>query len=77
MRKKGSLSRLERGLAIALAAIWLVGGACGIYLALARGRWGLSFVALAAVIYGAAWLRVAARARLLTWNELVAPWRRV
>jgi len=37
----------------------------------------LGFVGLAAVLYGAAWLRVAARSRLLTWHEFIAPWRRI
>jgi len=77
MRKRGTLSRLERGVAVGLAAIWLAGGACAMYVALVHGRWGLGFVGLAAVLYGAAWLRVAARSRLLTWHEFIAPWRRI
>jgi hypothetical protein len=48
-----------------------------LYLALVQGRWIMAFVALGALLYGAAWLRVAARSRLLTWVELIAPWRRV
>jgi len=77
MRRNGTLSRLERGLAVALSVIWLAGGAFALYLALARSHWVMAFVALGALVYGAAWLRVAARARLLTWVELIAPWRRV
>jgi hypothetical protein len=77
MRRTATLSRLERGLAVCLSVIWLAGGAFALYLALARGHWMMAFVALGALVYGAAWLRVAARSRLLTWVELVAPWRGV
>jgi hypothetical protein len=77
MRKSATLSRLERGVAVGLSVIWLAGGGFTLYLALVQGRWIMAFVALGALIYGAAWLRVAARSRLLTWVELIAPWRRV
>jgi hypothetical protein len=71
------LSRLERWLAIALALVWLGGGIAALVLAVAESRWSLGACALLALPYGAAWLRIAARARLLTWAELVAPWRSI
>jgi len=64
-------------LAVCLALVWLCGGAFACYFALLHFRWGMAFVALAALVYGAAWLRAAALSRLLTWPELIAPWRRV
>lgn len=44
-------------------------------IALVHSRWFTGIVALAAMGYGIAWLRVALFARLLTWPELFAPWR--
>lgn len=76
MRRR-SLSPIERGVAVILAVVWLLAGAAGLYVALAHSRWTLAIVSVAALVYAAAWLRVAARSRLLTWRELIAPWRRV
>lgn len=76
MQKHHTLSRLERGIALCLALVWFCGGIFGLYGALACHRWAMGFVALPALLYGVAWLRVAARSRLLTWPELIAPWRR-
>jgi hypothetical protein len=77
MPKRRTLSPFQRGLAVFLALVWLGGGALALYLALVHSRWGVGIAALAALIYGAAWLRVAALSRLLTWPELIAPWRRI
>lgn len=77
MQRRGTLSPLERGMAVGLALVWLCGGSFALYFALVNSRWGLGIVALAALIYGAAWLRVAALSRLLTWPELIASWLRV
>jgi hypothetical protein len=77
MPKRRALSSFERGLAVCLSLVWLGAGALALYLALVHSRWGMGVAALAALIYGAAWLRVAALSRLLTWPELVAPWRRI
>jgi len=57
------------------AIVWLFGGGMALYAALARSRWGVAPFALAGLFYGIAWLRVACRARLLTWSELIVPWR--
>ena len=71
------LSPTERAVAVCLALVWLCGGALALYLAFVHARWGVAIGGLAALVYGAAWLRVAIRSRLLTWQELVAPWRRL
>jgi hypothetical protein len=75
MRRGGKLSRLERLLAIGLSLVWLGAGCAALHLAFAQARWGVGIGALLALLYGAAWLRVAALSRLLTWPELIAPWR--
>ena len=77
MKRSRTLSSLERVLAVCLSLPWLCGGAFAFYFALIHSRWGIAVAALAALVYGAAWLRVAALSRLLTWAELVAPWRRL
>jgi hypothetical protein len=77
MQKRRALSPFERGLAVCLSLVWLGGGAFALYIALVHSRWGMGFAALAALIYGIAWLRVATVSRLLTWPELIAPWRRI
>jgi hypothetical protein len=77
MPRPGELSSLERGLAVCLAIVWLLGGCFALYFATVYSRWGIAACALAALVYGLAWLRVAALSRLVTWPELVAPWRRI
>jgi hypothetical protein len=69
------LSKAERIVALCLAAIWIAAGCAALGLALVHSRWFTVVVALAAVGYGIAWLRVAWLARLLTWSELFMPWR--
>jgi hypothetical protein len=76
MQRRSGLSRFERGLAVCLSLAWLCASGYALYFALFESRWGIAFVALGALVYGAAWLRVAVLARLLTWQELIAPWRR-
>ncbi|HEV7577557.1 MAG TPA: hypothetical protein VGO85_16110 [Caldimonas sp.] len=70
-----TLSRPELALALVLAGAWLLGGGAALVLSLREGRWLLVACALVALLYGAAWIRVAVFARPLTWAELVAPWR--
>jgi len=75
--QRRALSSIERGAAVCLAAVWLCGGAFGLYLALVHARWGLAIVSIALLLYGGTWLRVATRSRLLTWQEFLTPWRQV
>jgi hypothetical protein len=75
MRRNGKLTRIERRLAAALSAVWLSAGCAALYIALANSRWVMTALASVAIVYGAAWLRVALLARRLGWPELIAPWR--
>jgi hypothetical protein len=77
MKRDRTLSPFERVVALCLSLAWLGGGAFAFYFALIHSRWGIGAAALAALVYGVAWLRVAATSRLLTWAELIAPWRRL
>jgi len=77
MKRNRTLSAFERVAALCLSVAWLGGGAFARHFALIHSRWGIGAAALAALLYGVAWLRVAARSRLLTWAELFAPWRRL
>ena len=74
---RSALSTFERALALCLSLVWLCGGALGLYAAVAHNRWLLGFAAIAALVYGAAWVRVVVLSRLITWSELVLPWRRL
>ena len=58
-----------------LAATWMAAGAGAIVVAAFTGHVVLAFVALAAVAYGAIWMRVARKGRLLTLREALSPWR--
>ncbi len=77
MRRNGKLSRFERLLAAGLSAVWLSAGGTALYIALANSRWVMAGLASVAIVYGAAWLRVALLARRLGWPKLAAPWRSV
>jgi hypothetical protein len=75
MTIRGNLSGVNRAVAFALAIVWLGGGAAGLVVGLGHAQVVMVIVAMGAIVYGCLWLRVAARSRLLTWRELIAPWR--
>jgi hypothetical protein len=75
MAIRGNLAGVNRAVALVLAVVWLGAGAAAIAFGLSHGLMVVVIVAAAAIVYGLLWLRVAARSRLLTWRELVAPWR--
>jgi hypothetical protein len=75
MQGRKKLSRLNRLAALVLAVVWLGAGIAALAAGFLRSQWLLLPVGLFAVVYGALWLRVVARSRLLSWHELVAPWR--
>ena len=75
MAIRGKLSSVNRAIALALAVVWLGAGVAGIVLGLIHGRLLLAVLALFAISYAVLWFRVVARSRLLTWRELVVPWR--
>jgi hypothetical protein len=69
------VSGIDRFVAVALALIWGSAGLGGLVVAYCYGRWGLVVLACFAFWYAVVWARVAARARVLTWREFLAPWR--
>jgi hypothetical protein len=75
MRAARTLSKAERIIAFSLALICIAGGCAALYIAFVQSRWVVGIIALAALAYGIAWVRVARLARLLTWTEFLAPWR--
>jgi len=75
MAIRSKLSRVNRAIALALAVVWLGAGGVGIVLGLIHGQLLLVVIALFAISYAVLWFRVVARSRLLTWRELIAPWR--
>jgi|KBSMisStandDraft_5_1062788.scaffolds.fasta_scaffold3636699_1 hypothetical protein len=75
MQGRRKLSRLSRVTALLLALVWLGAGLVAIALGYLRGHWLLLAVGMFAVVYAVLWLRVVARSRLLSWHEVVAPWR--
>ena len=75
MANRSALGSVNRAVAVVLAIVWLVAGVAAIVFGAAHGRWLLVAIAFLAVGYASLWFRVVARSRLLTWRELVAPWR--
>jgi len=75
MQSRKKLSRLNRLTALVLAVVWLGAGIAALAAGFLRSQWLLLPVGLFAVVYGVLWLRVVARSRLLSWHELLAPWR--
>lgn len=73
---KRRLDGIDRFVALALACIWLAGGAGGIMAGIRAGEPLVALASLFALAYGALWLRAFARARLSTWTALAKPWRR-
>jgi len=75
MALRGNLSGVNRAVAVVLAFVWLGAGIAGVVAGLGRGQVVVVIAAVAALVYGLIWLRVATRGRLLSWRELVTPWR--
>jgi hypothetical protein len=74
MAIRGNLSGVNRAVALALALVWIGAGAAAVVVGLSHGQAVVVIVAVAAIMYGLLWFRVAVRSRLLSWRELVAPW---
>jgi hypothetical protein len=69
-----SVAGINRIVALALAFVWLGAGVAGIVVGFVYDGWLLVVTAGFALWYAILWFRVVARARLLTWSELAAPW---
>jgi hypothetical protein len=70
-----TVTGVNRFVALALAVIWACAGAAGLVLAVLNGLPVLGLLSLFAVGYSVLWLRVFIRSRLLSWNQLLVPWR--
>ena len=66
---------MSRTVAAVLALVWIVVGVVSLVLSLVHERWLLALLAVVAILYGVAWIRVAAHGRLLRGRDLVRPWR--
>ena len=69
------LSGVNRMVALVLAVIWLCAGIGAILFGFMQARWVFVVLGVFALWYALLWLRVVSRRRLLTWAELVVPWR--
>lgn len=68
-----TLSRLDRGIAVGLAVIFIAAGIIGIVMGVARYQWMFVLVTLASIWWGAVWMRVAVKGRRLQFRELLWP----
>jgi hypothetical protein len=75
--KKLALSRLDRGVAVGLAMIFMAAGTVGLIAVGAGFRRLLILVGLASIWWGCVWMRVALKDRRLQFGELLWPffWR--
>lgn len=74
---QGKLRGSSRVAALLLAGIWLSGGLVALVLGCEQRHWLAVLLGSVATAYGLLWLTVAARGRLLSWRELLSPWRRL
>ena len=72
---KRPVTGVNRFVAFVLGCVWLAGAAGGIAAAVGEGPRWLALPSLFALAYGMLWLRVCAQSRLLTWSDVVTPWR--
>ena len=75
MATRNKLGGVNRAAALVLALVWLCAGITGIVLGVVHGHWLLVAIAIFAIWYAVVWFSIVARSRLLTWRELIAPWR--
>jgi hypothetical protein len=76
MAARNKLTKVDRVIALALAALWFGMGVGGVVLGLIQDHFILIAPAFFAIWYGIIWFRVAALSRRLsTWREFIAPWR--
>jgi hypothetical protein len=72
---RSNVGQVNRFVALILALVWACAGVFGLVMAYVYGRWVMAIAALLALFYALLWIRVAVKARLLTWSEIAAPWR--
>ena len=66
---------INRLVAALLAIIWALVGAVGFIVTVRSGQWWWALLGVCAFWYALVWVRVVAKARLLTWQEATMPWR--
>jgi hypothetical protein len=62
---RGALSRIDRGVSVVLALVFLVAGVAGVTIGAMHSHFALLVVSLLVAAWGAAWAAVAWRGRLL------------
>lgn len=62
---RGTLSKVDRGVSVALAVVWLVAGSVGLVAGAIRASLPLMLVSLFVLAWGVAWALFAWRGRLL------------
>ena len=72
---RSKITGLNRAVAFGLVAVWLCAGGAGVYVGLGLRQFLPVACGVFAIAYALLWLRVAARSRLLSWREIVFPWR--
>lgn len=75
MPNRSEVRGINRAVAFLLALVWFSAGVAAIVFGYLYGRWLLFSIGIAALWYALLWFRVVARAQLLTWPQLVVPWR--
>lgn len=73
---KATVSRLDRGVAVGLAVIFIAAGIIGVVLGVAKDQWLSILVALASIWWGSVWVHVAVKGRRLQFGELLWPFPR-
>jgi len=72
---QNKLGPVQRIFAATLAIVWGGAGTLGLIAGPIYGRWGPALAGIFGVWYATVWARVAISARLLTWREMLIPWR--
>jgi len=66
---RGALSRIDRGVSVVLAIVFLVAGGAGIMVGVLRSHLPLLIVSVLVAAWGAAWATVAWRGKLLGGSD--------
>jgi hypothetical protein len=69
------LGSINRFVAAILTLVWACAGVAGLIVAFTQGVWVAAVAGVFALLYAILWGRVATHARLLTWSDIVTPWR--
>jgi 1,4-dihydroxy-2-naphthoate octaprenyltransferase len=73
---KIAVSKLDRGVAVGLAIIFIAAGITGIVMGVAKYQWLLVLIGLVSIWWGSVWTRVAVKGRRLQFSEILWPFLR-